>query len=307
MRLFSKSKPSGWLAVTVGEHDICAAHVVRAAGSRPAVMRAMITNGGGSAIASALDRLSRDWQVHGLQCTTLLEPAQYQFLPVEAPNVPPSELRSAISWILRDMVDFPIEDATVDVIEIPTEKGAPTGNRTMYAVVANSKIIEERQTLLGDARIPLSVIDIPEMAQRNIAALVEPSGRGLGLFSSGSTGSLLTISHAGELYLARRIDVALNELIQPDATAAHERVTLEVQRSLDHFGRQFHQINVAKVLLAPLGDESGALKEHLSANLELPVESLKLDTILETTEAPELRSPVAQQQMFMTLGAALRA
>jgi MSHA biogenesis protein MshI len=291
------------MAVTVQDETYYAAHVVRQSASRPTVTRAAIGSGG---IVSSLEKLAKEWQAQREQCTTLLTAAQYQFLPVEAPNVPPSELKPAISWILRDMVEFPIEEATVDVVEIPVDKAAATQNRTMYAVVAHSKTIKDRQELFGQARLPLSVIDIPEMAQRNMASLVESPGRALAMLSFDSDGSLLTVTHAGELYLARRIDVTLAQLFQPDAASSHERVTLEVQRSLDHFDRQHHHMSISKLVLAPIGEDGGILREYLAANLDIPVEALKLDTIFDVSQVPELKNASSQQRLFLTLGAALR-
>jgi MSHA biogenesis protein MshI len=63
---------------------------------------------------------------------------------------------------------------------------------------------------------------------------------------------------------------------------------------------------VAKLVLAPLGDAAPGLKEHLEANLAIPVEALKLDALLDISRAPELRESSTQQSFFMTLGAALR-
>ncbi|HJV85655.1 MAG TPA: agglutinin biogenesis protein MshI [Noviherbaspirillum sp.] len=206
------------------------------------------------------------------------------------------------------MLDFHVDDATIDVLDVPLDKNAPSRNHSMYAVAARNQLVSQRQTLFSDAKIPLSVIDIPEMAQRNIAALLEPEGRGLAFLSFDAEGGLLTVSYAGELYLARRIDVTPDQFAQPDAeqnAAVFDRITLELQRSLDHFDRQYHFITIAKLVLSPSLAESG-LQAYLASNLYLPVEALNLETVLDISKAAELRSPEAQQRHFLTLGAALR-
>jgi len=175
------------------------------------------------------------------------------------------------------------------------------------AIAARNQLIGQRQALFDEANLPLSIIDIPEMAQRNIAALLEPEGRGLALLSFDAEGGLLTISFSGELYLARRIDVSSSQLAQADAdarSALFDRITLELQRSLDHFDRQYHFITVSRLVLAPM-EESG-LQEYLSTNLYIPVENLNLEAVLDLSKYPELKSPAAQQRYFLTLGAALR-
>jgi MSHA biogenesis protein MshI len=177
----------------------------------------------------------------------------------------------------------------------------------MFAIAARNKIIEQMQHRCLGARWPLSVIDIPEMAQRNIAARLEPEGRGLAMLSFNADGGLLTISFRGELHLVRRIDIAPELLREPDLERRHasfDRITLELQRSLDHFDRQYHYISVAKLLLAP--NDADGLESYLSSNLYTPVESFALDSVFELGAVPELAASAAQQRYFLALGAALR-
>jgi MSHA biogenesis protein MshI len=153
------------------------------------------------------------------------------------------------------------------------------------------------------------VIDVPEMAQRNISALLEPEGRGLALLSFDAHGGLLTVTFAGELYLSRRIEVPLAQLQQADIeqkNVSYEKITLELQRSLDHFDRQYHFITLSKLVLAPLGDASADLQQYLATNLYLPIETLNLATVLDLSKMPQLNLAESQQRFFLTLGAALR-
>jgi MSHA biogenesis protein MshI len=179
---------------------------------------------------------------------------------------------------------------------------------TMFAVAARNSIVAERQNLFAAAKIDLSVIDIPEMAQRNIAALIEPQGRGIAMLSFSNDGGLLTVTYNGELYLSRRIDVWLAQLTEADHDKKHatfDKIALELQRSLDHFERQFHFISVAKLVLAP--SVALGLEEYLSSNLYTPVDSMDLDQVLDLSGVPDLADKVQQQRFFLTLGAALRA
>lgn len=306
MGLFSRAKKSeGWLAITLQGGTACAAHVRRSGSSKPVVTLASCLEGGSA--EEALAKLAGECHVERHQCTTLLSFGEYQVLSVDSPNVPPAELKTAIRWRLKDLLDYHVDDATIDVLDVPQDRNAPPRSHAMYVVAAPSKFIEQRQTLFGHARIPLFVIDIPEMAQRNIAALLEPESRGIALLSFDADGGLLTFSAGGELYLARRIDVPLpGQAGIEQRTAVFDRISLELQRSLDHFDRQYHYITLAKLVLAPLGPEGAGLREHLAANLYTPVESLDLDSVLDFSAAPDLKEPQAQQRHFLTLGAALR-
>jgi MSHA biogenesis protein MshI len=151
-------------------------------------------------------------------------------------------------------------------------------------------------------------IDVPEMAQRNIARLYEEPGRGLAMLSFGAHGGLLTFTSGGELYMARQTDVSLVHLTASSESIREqllERLVLELQRSLDHFDRQFSSVTLSRLLLAPLPVELGVL-EYLAGNLSLPVQTFDLGDVLDFPGAPELRDVERQNFRMHMLGAALR-
>lgn len=310
MGLFAKNKKAtGWMSIVLHEEEIRVCRIKRVPLAMPSVEWVASYQSNKSAADKALEKLAKDLHAERYYCTTLLGATEYQLLSVDAPTVPQDELKTAIRWRLKDMLDFHVDDATIDVLDVPVDKDAPGRGHSMYAVAARNQLIEQRQALFLGAKIPLSVIDIPDIAQRNISALLEPVGRGIALLSFDSEGGLLTVTFSGELYLSRRIDVTLTQLTQAagdEKTAVYDKITLELQRSLDHFDRQFHFITLAKLLLAPLAGEGAGLQAYLAANLYMPVESFSLDAILDIAKVPELTALDAQQCYFLTLGAALR-
>jgi MSHA biogenesis protein MshI len=253
-----------------------------------------------------LERMARELGFARHQCLALLPPTDYQMLLVEAPNVPALELKTAVRWRIKDLLDYHVQDATIDVLDIPVQAGAAGRAHSMYAVAARNDVIQACIQRFSAAHIPLSVIDIPETAQRNIAALLEPSERGLALLYVDRAQSLLTVTCRGELYLARRIDLGLDQL-GADAAPSGEslsRMLLELQRSFDHLDRQFPFAAPVKVVLAPTPSETGVL-EHLSGNLDMPVEELRLAEILQLDPGVVLDRATAWR-LFHVVGAALR-
>ncbi|MGH8807225.1 MAG: agglutinin biogenesis protein MshI [Noviherbaspirillum sp.] len=297
------------MAISLQEDGVYAVHITRLPAARPAVELHAFYPAEAASAAAPLAKLAKDLRADRHQCSTVLKPGEYQLLSVDAPNVPRDELRTAVRWRIKDMLDYSVDDATLDVLDVPVDKNATARNHSMYAVAARNQLIQQRQSLFEEARIALSVIDIPEIAQRNIAALVEPEGRGIALLSFGPEGGLLTVTFSGELYLSRRLDVTLSQLLLADAeqaNALYDRITLEVQRSLDHFDRQYHFITLSKLMLCAPGDAGPGLRDYLAANLYIPVELLNLDSVLDFSKAPELKTPESQQRYFWALGAALR-
>jgi hypothetical protein len=201
-----------------------------------------------------------------------------------------------VRWGLKDLLDYAVDAATVDV---RTRTEGSIGQRAwqyVYAVSARNDRIAERMKLFHAAKFPLEAIDVPEMAQRNVAQLFEQQARGLALLAFDDLGGLLTFTAGGELYMARRTEITAAQLTEVKGEAREQtldRLVLELQRSLDHFDRQFSYVGVSRMLVAPLAVDLG-LERYLADNLGVPVETLDLSQVLELTGAPELRDPTRQ-------------
>ncbi|PWF47734.1 agglutinin biogenesis protein MshI [Massilia glaciei] len=308
MGLFGKKvKGAGWLAIGFDADGVHAASLRHADAKAPQVTVAKFYPSAAGKSVDALEKLAREVQAARFRCSTFLSVAEYQMLAVEAPNVQPEELKVAVRWRLKDMLDFHVDDATIDVLDIPPDASVAGRTHSMFAVAARNSVIEARQALFVGAGVELDAIDIPDTAQRNISALLAPEGRGVAMLAFTDEGGLLTVTYNGELYLSRRIDVTLEQVHEVDLERrerAFERIMLELQRSLDHFDRQFHFITVAKLVLGPM--PPCGLHAHLATNLYMQVEELDLAKVFDLSLVPELNEVAHQQRFFRSLGAALR-
>lgn len=306
MAWFSKKKTQpGWMVVSADPDAIRLAHVERPAQGKPRVDHWGVVRRDQNTSAE-LAKVADEYKLGGYRCATLLHPAEYQLLMVDAPNVPREELKAAIRWRVKDLLDYHIDDATMDVLDIPVDKDAPGKSHYMYALAAKNEIVQGQIAQFERARIPLQVIDIPETAQRNIAQLYETADRGVGMLSFDHAGGLFTLSFGGELYLARRLDVTWPQLAgaRDSQRQAHfERIGVELQRSLDHFERQYQNITLSELLLGPLPEDIG-LQAFLSSQLYLPLRQIDLADALEFVgKEMDLDK---QWQLLHVLGAALR-
>lgn len=308
MALFGASgRNPGWLCINLRPDRVDVSHVIARGRARPEIARCESFRKAGDD-AATLSRLRKELQLDRYRCTTLLKSGDYQMLQVDAPNVPAQEAKSAVRWRIRDLIDYPVESATVDALFVPQAEGATGRARQMIAIAARNEVIAATVKPFNDADIALDVIDVPELAQRNVAQCLEPEGRGLAFLALDEQSALLTISSGGELYLHRRIDVSLSSIssaLPEERGALYEKLVLELQRSFDHFGRQFRSVAVAKVMVTPVpGAED--LREYLAANLDVPVALLYLSEIMDFPRVPELHEPLRQAQCLQLIGAAMR-
>src|SRR6185295_14478160 len=121
MRLFGSGKRRpGWLCINVHPRRVDVSHVLARGRARPEVLICDSYRKEGDDRAT-LARLRRELQLHRYRCTTVLRGGDYQMMQVEAPNVPEAEVKEALRWRIKDMIDYPVEAATVDGIFIPAE------------------------------------------------------------------------------------------------------------------------------------------------------------------------------------------
>ena len=297
-------KTPGWLAVTFDEARLEFAHARRGRGAGVQVSRYDARDLHESRYP--IERVTRELKLGRYQCSTMLRAGEYDILLVDAPSVPRAELKSALRWKVKGMVDYPLDTATLDFLTVPSQGAAEGRAAQVYAVIARDEVLQGRVRKFDDAGIALAAIDIPDTAQRNIAALYQTDERGIALAYFGRNLGLLTISHGGELYLTRRFELGVEELAEDTELAeggAHERVVLEIQRTLDHFERQFRNLAVGRLLLAPTG-RATRLREILAERFEIPVQQIDLTQILDFGTAKP--SDEMQWRLFHHFGAALR-
>lgn len=254
--------------------------------------------GRAEALAALVDAAGAD----GLKTHLVLDDTNYQLLLVEAPRVDPSELKSALRWRLKDLIDFHIDDAVFDVFSIPGQQNRPQGQSMMYAVAARTRAIAALVDDIDQTDLALSVIDIPELAIRNIARLDDADVRGLVTLHFGADSGLLTLTRQGDLYMSRRLGFGSTDPDLADGTA-FEQVLLEIQRSMDYYSSHFSQPSPVAITILPGFDAAESLADWLSTQLDLRVGLFDTGPLLASGLAMDAE---ATASLMLALGAALR-
>ncbi|HLA35415.1 MAG TPA: hypothetical protein VJ001_11185 [Rhodocyclaceae bacterium] len=303
LSFFKTKSKQGWLAVVMNESRADFVHVRRQADGLPQVMLAESIEHSGAA-AALLTGLRRPMELAGYRCTTLLLSGKYQLIQTEAAEGEPDEAREAVRWRLKDQVDFAVDSAAIDLLPIPVEGRTPQ----IFAAIAPESSVAPLIQAFQHAKVRLSAIDLPEFAQRNLAALFEQEGRGVVTLMFDERDGLLTFTKDGELILSRRVETSARQLISAESerrTMLFERIALDLQRSLDNFDRVYSSVPLSKVLVAPIPGVDGFV-DYLRSNLTLPVVAIDLATVLDFSAVPALLDPLRQFQCLRAIGAALR-
>ncbi|MDP2787782.1 MAG: agglutinin biogenesis protein MshI [Pseudomonadota bacterium] len=247
--------------------------------------------------ADLLNRVAAEAGIKHSPLIALLGQEHYQTMMVEAPSVPEDEIKSAIRWKVKDLLNFHIDDAVLDHLPVPGGSGHPP---SLYVVAAQAQAVRALVQPYHDAGLQLDVIDIRETAQHNLAMRVAPADYAVAVLHFDGENGLLTFSFGANLILSRRIEGR-----GASGEALLDKVAMESQRSVDYFERQYSWFPLAKLYLAPAA-QAQALLRRLSEYLPIGAESLDLGRVFDFTGQIQLQDTQVQNAAFHLLGAALR-
>lgn len=271
------------------------------------VARAVETDQGDVAWPDRAASQAAGMGLRGTPVSAVLTADAYQLQLVEMPNVPEEERLQAVRWRLKDLIDYPIEEAVVELLEMPRHSN-PGNAPIAYAVVTRSAEVLRQIELMNRADLQMDVIDIPELCIRNIAVLLPQDADGIAFLHLTKDCGYLTITRKGVLHMTRRLETGRRALAEASADqfALQERmagISLEVQRSLDYYESHYDRRPVTEIILGP-GAELDALPGALTEHLGLTVNRIDLDELFSLEETLSVED---QGTCLLAIGAALRS
>lgn len=283
------------LGVALSADGVSLACVKRRAAQPPRVEHAeFIPLENPAAFGEALHKRLTKLGLGKAPCNLALNPEDYSLPLVEAPRVPADELREALRWKIKDLVDFPVTEAAVDAFLLP-EDAARGSNRMAYVAVARKKTVA---SVVAEARrihLKLNSIDVTELALRNLAEACCDTSRGVALVRLVGGGGTMQIQREGQLYLARRLSLPYNGGLLDELPA--EALVLELQRSLDYFERQMRQPPPGQIFLCGDNVSADKLTDDIKAGIGAPMALLDLNNGLELADS------VQEHTLSLCLGA----
>lgn len=241
------------------------------------------------------------------QAISVLPGGSYQLMLVEIPDVPSSEVKSAVRWQIKDLLDHPVDDTVIEILNMPNLSSS-NDKGMAYAVTTPRSNVERHLETLHDAGFSTNVIDIPELCARNIAALLPQDSDGVALLHFAENQGFMTITRQGVLYLTRRIETGRETLLAASGdefarTELISGIALDIKRSLDYYESHFDRRPLNQLVLGPGSDISG-LAESLTEHLGLTVSNLDLNDMFSVQPGA---TPEEQGTCLLAIGAALRS
>lgn len=186
----------------------------------------------------------------------------YQLVQLDKPALEQAELIQALPWQVKDLVSVPPEDVVVDYIDLP---GYSTQQAKINVVIAQKSWLKQLVKMVSNAGVQLRSIQPAEWLAHYLAPSVsQPT---MLIIHQPGQEVLLQIVQDGMLYFSRRTR-GLSQLHQQDGHVADndmlERLSLELQRSMDYFESQLKQAPVREIRV--LAQDADILCRQLTEN-----------------------------------------
>jgi len=289
----------GLLGIEFGAEGIAVAHVERTGSGQPLLKSCRFLPNMDDE-PPPLSQYIAELGLSGAACNAVIPSSSYSLLLSEAPKVEDAELADAMRWKIKDLIDYPVEEAVLDVFRLPED--ASRGDTPMvYVVVTRRALVEDIVASLESAGVKLDSIDIIDLALRNLSLLCPEEPRGLAMVQLSSGTGNLNVIRRQELYLSRRFDIDFNGGLLDPLPA--NSLALELQRSLDYYERQMDQEPPSSIYLCGEGVSADKVSEAMQASL---VGELKVLPLGELMVLPEGCDELTLTNCIGAIGGALR-
>ncbi len=221
--------------------------------------------------ASAFSEFLQSNQLIGSSVVCNIEDPSLKIRKIDLPKMPDSDLKEAVSWQLRDVVEGPVSDYFVrysHLDEFSVENVRRLSLLT-YAVkkAAIMSLVEKLKSFsLSPAAVePTSVTLLSAFDQ--LQGWKE--GEFYGLVDLGQSKSVFTAMGGRKLYFSRPL-----QGISVGAGREFVGLAVEIQKSIDAFSLMFRKEKIDRLYLSGGGAEIQGLKESLSKSLAIPTSLL---------------------------------
>ena len=197
----------------------------------------------------------KDWvHAHHLQksmCVCLLASDDCDLYQVEKPEVGEDEMIQAVTWKIKDLINYDVGHAVVDSYPLPVS--SKNNKQQVGVVAAREAVVANYVESIRSTGLELVALDVHELVRSNLQAISGSAGHTMALLTLAEDSGLLSIYHDSDLYVSRDFKIGLDKLRQASGEDPGEfdSLLLEVQRSLDYYESYYGMGTVTDLRIFP--------------------------------------------------------
>jgi MSHA biogenesis protein MshI len=258
---------------------------------------------------ATIARLARQGWFTGGRNIVMLGIRQRQLAMLPRPTVPDAELVEAARWQLQGALDYPPEEAVLDVLRLGEDE--PPARQQLAVFAVRRSELSRWLAPFSARKVRLEAVEVADCAQRNLAALHSAKGQPVAMLSHREGSIVFSVTRGSEVLVSRSFDAsgaraAPGADASADVAALAERVGLQLQRMLDTLERRSAAMAPAQILVL-LPSPHAALLSQCAELTGLRLLPLDLGTWMVPAQ-PSTDRELAESagDMHHLFGAALR-
>lgn len=248
--------------------------------------------------AIALKSWVGDNNLQKFPCVCLVANDDCDIYQVDKPEVDKAEMIQAVTWKIKDLINYDVAHAVVDCYPMPTS--SKNNQQLVGAVTAREAVISNYVETIKASGMNLVALDVHQLVMLNLEQVRKNSKQTLAVLSLSRDTGLLSIYNDSDLYVSRDFKTGIDQLnqVSSDDQSVFDSLLLEIQRSLDYFESYYGMGGVNQLQIFP----QIAITEKM-ANYLQNLTSFEID-FLNTGENRD--TPDLGQHCFHAYCAALR-
>lgn len=244
------------------------------------------------------DRLSGVVNKYGLQkvsCNLVLSPDEYRLFLINAPNVPADEYKTAARWQVKDIINYPLDDAGIDIFS----PGMAEHTKKIFVVATQISLLQGTVNILKSCQLAPLATDIREFAIRNLLSKLIPNSEdAVGVLDLSAENCLFVSLYKNYVQFVRQIPLGIASLISNPT-----EIISEVRRSLTFCAAELKQAVPKSFWVLPSSNIDDTIIQIISKNLEAEVHSLDLNTFIKSKAALPIN---IQERCWPVIGGCFR-
>lgn len=199
---------------------------------------------------------------------------------VDLPWMDTSDLKEAVVWKMREVVEGPVEDYVIRPCLLEEYTVGEVKRLSLIAYAIKRQVVQERQELLRQLGLkpvliePTSVSLTAALEQLIAWPQGKPgSGKIYALLDMGKGHTTLMVMAAGKLLFSQPLPgFAIGDMEKNNASDFYTQMAVEIQRSLDAFSLLFGNQRIGTLWLCGGGAALPELSLHLATSLGITTE-----------------------------------
>jgi MSHA biogenesis protein MshI len=234
--LFSTAKKESQIGVDFLPDGVAVAQVQTGKENPGAIIRSDFVEAAGTpAQVEVLKKWVHDHNLQKTPCICLVADDDCDIYQVEKPEVDDSEMIQAVTWKIKDLINYDVTNAVVDSYPMPVS--SKNKQQQVGVVAAREAVISSYVDSIKATALELNTLDVHELVRSNLEVIQQSAEQGLVLLTLTAGNGLLSVYHDTDLYVSREFPIGIDqlELASSEDESTFDALLLEIQRSLDYF------------------------------------------------------------------------